>query len=287
MLNAISVDVEDYFHTEAASEVVPRDRWDSMPSRVVESTGAVLDLFAENNVRGTFFLLGWVANRFPALVREIAAKGHELACHSFWHRAVFRLDRKEFAEDTRTAKAAIEDAAGAPIFGYRAPSFSITPGTEWAFDVLAELGFSYDSSVHPIRHDFYSNAQASRVPYRTPSGLVEIPIATARLAGHNLPVGGGAYLRILPRAYVHWGLRRLNRVEHNPAMVYLHPWEIDAGQPRLALRTKSRLRQYTGLGRMQHKLQDTLSAFRFAPVAEAFSSYLESPRGNAAAAARA
>lgn len=271
MTNALTIDVEDYFHTEAASGAVSRDQWAEQPSRVESSTLALFELFDRYSVKTTLFFLGWVAERFPSLVREAVAAGHEIACHSYWHRAVFRLTPEEFREDTKRAKAVIEDAGSSPVLGYRAPSFSMVPGTEWAHEILAELGFLYDSSVNPIRHDFYSNANAPRRPYQLAGGaLWELPIATVRMGGQNLPMGGGAYLRIFPLWYTRWGLERINAVESSPAMFYLHPWEIDPGQPRLPLSTRSRLRQYTNLRLTHKKLEALLGAFRFAPALAAF-----------------
>lgn len=286
MLNAITIDVEDYFHTEAMSGAAPRDAWDSFPSRVEGATDRLLELFARHEVKGTFFVLGWVAERFPALVQRIARGGHELACHSYWHRPVFRLTSDEFREDTRRAADAIASAAGCAVLGYRAPSFSITPGTEWAWDVLAELGFAYDSSVNPIRHDFYSNAAAPRLPYRVAGGrLLQIPIATVRAAGNNLPCGGGAYLRFFPAAYLSWGITRMNSQEQAPAMCYLHPWEVDPGQPRLKVGWKSRVRQYTNLSQTAQKLEHLLSRHKFTTVREAYAGSLNaSPAAEARAA---
>ena len=234
-VNAFSVDVEDYFHTEAMSGVVSREAWEHMPSRVQSNTYRLFELLAKHDVRGTFFFLGWVAERFPGLVREAVQLGHEVGCHSYWHRPVYRLSPAEFRADTRQALKAIEDAGGVGVRGYRAPSFSMVPGTEWAAEILGELGFRYDSSVHPIRHDLYSNASAPRIPHRVHGGaILELPIATTRVAGNNLPVGGGGYFRILPYAYTRWGLSRLNGRESQSGVVYLHPWEIDPEQPRLA-----------------------------------------------------
>lgn len=273
--DAISVDVEDYFHTEAASSAVRFDQWAVMPSRVQASTDQILDIFAKFNARGTFFILGWVADRFPMLVRKIASAGHEIGCHSYQHRAVFRLSRQEFFEDTKRAKDVIEQAAQRKIVGYRAPSFSIVGGTEWAYEVLAELGFQYDSSTHPIQHDFYSNPNGERQPHVLLNGLVEIPISTASILGRNLPIGGGAYLRVLPFWYTKLGLRLRDReMQQTPAMFYFHPWEIDAEQPRLALSTTSRIRQYTGLSRMKGKLEKLLSIRKFAPANEVFAPWL-------------
>jgi polysaccharide deacetylase family protein (PEP-CTERM system associated) len=271
-LNSITVDVEDYFHTEAMGASVPRDLWDGMPTRIEKNTQRMFELFASHGVRGTFFFLGWVAERFPGLVREAARLGHELACHSYWHRLIYRLSPAEFREDTRKAKNAIEDAAGMSVVGYRAPSFSLVKGTEWAQEILAELGFLYDSSVCPVNHDLYSNPDAPRVPHRIAAGaLLEFPVATLSAGGRNYPVGGGGYLRILPYAYTRWGLWRLNREEGSRAVVYLHPWEFDPHQPRLPASLRSRFRQYTGLGTTAGKLERLLEDFRFAPIVESFS----------------
>jgi polysaccharide deacetylase family protein (PEP-CTERM system associated) len=267
----MSVDVEDYFHTESMSQAVPREKWESMPQRVERNTQRLFELFAAHGVRGTFFFLGWVAERFPGLVKEAVSHGHEIACHSYWHRPVFRLSADEFRKDTLRAKSIIEDAAGSAVRGYRAPSFSITPGREWAADILADLGFWYDSSVHPIRHDFYDNHKAPRLPYHMEGkALLEIPIATLRLAANNFPMAGGGYFRALPYAAVRWGIRRFNRQEHRSAVFYIHPWEIDPEQPRIAAAKKSVARQYAGLSTTWNKLDRLCSDFRFVPMVEAF-----------------
>jgi succinoglycan biosynthesis protein ExoA len=269
--NAFTVDVEDYFHTEAMASVVPRETWEYMPLRVQNNTRRLFELLGNHNVRGTFFFLGWVAERFPCLVREALELGHEVGCHSFWHRPVHRLTPSEFREDTLRAKRAIEDAGGVRVFGYRAPSFTMVPGTEWALAILAELGFEYDSSVNPVRHDLYGNASAPRVPNRVSGGaILELPIVTTRLGNRNLPIGGGGYLRILPYAYSRWGLRRANQVEGMRGIVYLHPWEIDPEQPRLQAPRKARFRQYVGLSTMERKLDSLLQDFRFAPISSVF-----------------
>jgi polysaccharide deacetylase family protein (PEP-CTERM system associated) len=273
--NAISVDVEDYFHTEAMSETVPRSSWDRMPSRVEQNTKSLFELFAAYGVRGTFFFLGWVAERFPKLVREAVSLGHEIGCHSYWHRMVPRLSPEEFREDTRMAKEAIENAAGKRTIGYRAPSFSLLPGTEWAQEILADCGFLYDSSIYPVNHDLYSNSAMPRIPYTTASGrLLELPVATLSIAGNNFPIGGGGYLRILPYQYTRWGLSRVNRTEAMPAILYTHPWEIDPEQPRLAASARSRFRQYTNLTSTREKLKRLLAEFPFAPIAVSFATEL-------------
>jgi polysaccharide deacetylase family protein (PEP-CTERM system associated) len=259
--NAISVDVEDYFQTEAMSAVASRDRWDSFPSHVEANTQALFDLFARFDVKATFFFLGWAVERFPQLARKAHELGHEVGCHSYWHHPVFRMTAKEFWEDTRRARNVIEDAIGAPVTGYRAPNFSINHSVPWAYPILEELGFQYDSSVNPVRHTLYDNHAAPRNPSRVGEGLIELPIATWRVCGHNLPVGGGAYLRILPYALMKNGIRAINRDEQAPAVLYLHPWEIDHSQPRLQASLKSRIRQYTGLARMKSRLELLLGQF--------------------------
>ena len=268
--NVLSVDVEDYFHVEAFAGVVPRSAWDSFPCRVEPNTRRLLDILDEHGTRATFFILGWVADRYPGLVREIVQRGHEPACHSYWHRLVYSLDREEFRRDTVRAKECIEQAAGIAIQGYRAPSYSITSRSLWALEILVEAGFTYDSSIFPVHHDLYGIPGAPRAPFRieTPSGaLVEYPISTFRWGGQNLPVGGGGYLRMLPLWYTRFGIRRL-RQESVPLIVYLHPWEIDPAQPRITASLKSRLRHYTNLKHMEARLRSVLdigaplSAFR-------------------------
>jgi polysaccharide deacetylase family protein (PEP-CTERM system associated) len=269
--NAFSIDLEDYFHTEVASGAISRSDWDTMPSRVVPGMSRMLDLLEEHDTRSTVFVLGWVARRYPSLIRQIAERGHEIACHSDLHRAVFRLDPKTFYEDTRRARESIEDAAGVRVRGYRAPSFSLIAGTEWAFDILHELGFEYDSSINPVRHRFYGNHHAFRHPHRVGrSQLLEIPVASWRVAGTNLPVGGGAYLRLLPYSYTRWGLTSINRKEHSPFTIYVHPWEIDPYQPRMKLNWRSHIRQHCGVSTMEEKIARLLESFRFVPISEAY-----------------
>ena len=266
LTNAISVDVEDYFQTEAMSSVAPRKHWNSFPSRVESSTRGLLDLFARFDIKATFFFMGWVAERFPGLVRETDSLGHEVGCHSYWHHPVFRLTSKEFREDTRRAKQAIENATGKSIAGYRAPNFSINNSTPWAYAILEELGFEYDSSVYPVRHSLYGNHSARRYPYRVGTRLMELPLATWRVFNHNLPVAGGAYLRILPYALVKYGVRAINKDEKMPAVLYLHPWEVDPGQPRLPALWKSRMRQYIGLNGMKARLERLLMQYELGTI---------------------
>src|SRR5271163_2952004 len=275
--NVVSVDVEDYFHAEVFSGVVDRARWDSYSSRVEANTRRLLEMLGKLDVHGTFFVLGWVAERFPGLVREIAAGGHELACHSYWHRLIYKLEPADFKEDTRRAKDIIEQIAGQAVTGYRAPTYSVIDSSVWALDILTELGFTYDSSIFPIHHDRYGMPDAPRAPFRfqTPSGpMTEFPITTFRLAGHNLPVGGGGYLRLLPGMYTRLGLQRGEK-EGLPVVIYIHPWEIDPEQPRLAGRLSSRLRYYTNLA-------GTLERFRSVLQAGTYTSFRESGLANSA-----
>jgi polysaccharide deacetylase family protein (PEP-CTERM system associated) len=261
----LSIDVEDYFHVEAFSDVVSGSQWASYPCRVQQNTQSILDLLDEYKVRGTFFILGWVAERYPGLVRDIVNRGHEPACHSYWHRLIYQLTPDEFRADTRRAKDTIEQAAGTAVSGYRAPSYSITRQSLWALDVLAEAGFSYDSSIFPIHHDVYGIPDSPRSPYWVNTGagrLLECPITTFLWRGRNMPVGGGGYLRIFPWWYTRFGIRRAQS-EGLPLIVYFHPWEIDPGQPRLAGRLKSRLRHYTNLGRMETRLRKLLQSMPF------------------------
>ncbi len=267
MRNAISVDVEEYFHPSEVEKYVHADQWTSLPSLVGPQTRRILDIFDRQAVKGTFFVLGWVAERQPALVREIASRGHEIACHSFWHRLVYNLTPAQFREDTQRAIQAIEDACGITPRAYRAPSYSITERSLWALEILAECGFTHDSSIYPIKHDRYGIPGFGRhaSTLSTPSGLiVEVPIATVKLSDELIaPVGGGAYLRLLPYRYTAAGIRRINRHDQQPACMYVHPWELDPDHPRLARGLVSRLRTYTGLRSMEGKLERLLSDFEF------------------------
>jgi len=270
----MSVDVEDYFMVEAFASSVSQDSWESRPSRVVRSTGRILNLLDKYNVKGTFFFVGWVAHKFPQLVREVHSRGHELACHSYWHRTVYSLTPGEFREDTRAAARAIEDAAGVKVYGYRAPSWSITKDCLWALDVLAEEGFTYDSSIYPIHHDLYGVPGAERFPYKlnckSGNSLKEYPPATVRVLGQNLPAAGGGYLRILPLAYTQWVFRKFEMQYHERVIVYLHPWELDPEQPRIPAGLKSRFRHYTNLGSMENRLESLLAKHSFAPFNRVF-----------------
>jgi polysaccharide deacetylase family protein (PEP-CTERM system associated) len=267
----LSVDVEDYFHVEAFAGVVSRESWNSYPCRVVDNCNRLLDILDRYGVKATFFTLGWVAERFPAIIRKIGNRGHELACHSFWHRKVDLLRPSQFRADTRDACDAIEQAASVPVTGYRAPTWSISPRSLWAFDILAEEGFEYDSSIYPIHHDLYGIPGANRYAYtqicKNGQKLLEFPPATARIAGINFPAAGGGYLRIFPLAYTHWVFRQFEQARQ-PLVVYLHPWELDPEQPRIEGPLKSRFRHYTGLHRTQERLEALLQRYRFVPFRE-------------------
>ena len=269
VVNVMTVDVEDYFHVSAFDGIVSRARWDTFESRVSRNTDALLEIFDAAHVRATFFVLGWVADRFPALVRRIADLGHEVASHSFQHRLLYELTPAQFREDVRQAKRAIEDASGQPVVGFRAPSYSIVKSSLWAIDVLIEEGYTYDSSIFPIHHDRYGIPDAPRHPYvveRSGGSLLELPGSTVRLGGVNLPIAGGGYFRQLPYAWTRWGIKRVNRVERQPVVFYLHPWEIDPDQPRIPVGAARRVRHYRGLDRTRERLGRLLHDFRFDAV---------------------
>lgn len=266
----LTVDLEEYFQVSNLTGVVRRDAWESMPSRVEESTRRLLDLFDRKASRATFFVLGWVAERHAKLVREIADRGHEVACHGYAHDLVYDLGPRRFREDLRRAKRAVEDATGLGMRGYRAPSYSITDASLWALRILAEEGFRFDSSIFPIRHHRYGIPDFARSPVTLDLGdarLLEFPLTTLRLGRWNLPLAGGAYLRFLPASLFRRGFARLVR-EGRPTVLYLHPWEIDPGQPRQAVGWKIRLNHYFNLGRVEARLSRLLEAHRFAPMGE-------------------
>jgi polysaccharide deacetylase family protein (PEP-CTERM system associated) len=266
MLNALSVDVEDWFQVGAFETVIPRGDWDRLPTRVERNADAVLELFDQAGVKATFFTLGWVAERHPALIRRIAAAGHELASHGWDHARVFTFTPEDFRADLRRARAAIEQAAGASPIGYRAPSFSIDARTPWAHRVLAEEGYAYSSSVAPVRHDHYGWPEAPRFAHRPlpDAELIELPVTTVELAGRRFAAGGGGFFRLLPYAFSSWAVSRVNAAEARPAVFYFHPWEIDPGQPRIrGAPLKSRLRHYSRLAAMRPKLLKLLGAHQW------------------------
>jgi len=270
LLNALSVDVEEYFQVSAFSDVISTDSWEGFDGRVERSTLRLLDVFDHREAKATFFILGWIAQRYPSLVHEIHLRGHEVASHGHAHRPLDQVTPQAFREEVRGAKAFLEGLIGEPVVGYRAPSFSITDNTRWALDVLCEEGFRYDSSIFPIHHDRYGIPDAPRFPYVIDlqgGTLSEFPPSTVALIGRtNLPIGGGGYLRLLPFWMTQWGLRRINRRERQPAMVYLHPWEIDPEQPRVQTRWLSRWRHYTNLDATEGRLDRLLREFRFGTI---------------------
>jgi polysaccharide deacetylase family protein (PEP-CTERM system associated) len=285
MRNALTIDLEEYFHPTEVNAFVDPAEWSSLPSRIERQTHQILDILRARNTRATFFVLGWLAEHHPRLVRSIAEAGHEIACHSFAHQLVYRLSPAEFRRDTERAAAAIADAVGAAPRIYRAPSYSITRDSMWALDVLVESGFTHDSSIYPIAHDRYGIPGAPRHAHviETGSGpIIEVPAATAKLAnGHVIPIGGGGYLRLLPYCYTAAGIRRVNFIEQMPVCIYFHPWEIDAGVPRLATGMISRTRTYAGLRRMAGKLERLLSDFCFSDFSEVYRNAVQ-PRNAAA-----
>jgi polysaccharide deacetylase family protein (PEP-CTERM system associated) len=264
--NAMTVDVEDYFHVSNFEATVSRDSWASRESRVEANTDRLLAVFDAAAVKATFFVLAWVAERAPALIARIAAQGHELASHGYAHRLVYDQTREAFRDDVRRAKSVIEDAGGQPVRGYRAPSFTVTRRSLWALDVLADEGYTYDSSIFPVHHDRYGIPDADRHAFvltRAGRPLVEVPASTVRLAGVNLPISGGAYFRLLPYRWTEWGISRVNTAEGRPTVFYLHPWEIDPDQPRLPAPWLARLRHYRNLHRTEERLVRLMRRHRF------------------------
>jgi polysaccharide deacetylase family protein (PEP-CTERM system associated) len=267
--NALTVDVEDYFHVSAfANSINPRD-WDNIPLRVVDNTQRLLQLFADSKVTATFFVLGWLAERAPDLVRDISGEGHEVACHGYSHQLVYNQSPEKFREETLRSKGLLEDLIQKPVLGYRAASYSITERSRWALDILVEAGFSYDSSIFPVRHDRYGIPGSPEYPYHltTPHGhsMLEYPLSTVNLLGYRLPIAGGGYFRLYPYAMTRAGLGHINR-KQRPFIFYLHPWEIDPQQPRVSASWKSSFRHYNNLGKFESRLHKLLSDFSFDTV---------------------
>jgi polysaccharide deacetylase family protein (PEP-CTERM system associated) len=281
VLNVLSVDVEEYFHAEIFQISARRHRAGGFESRVEASVDLLLRLLAGHGARGTFFTLGEVAATHPSVVRRIAALGHEVACHGHRHECVHRMTPAQFRDDIQQARRRLEDLAGAPVIGYRAPNFSIGAAQTWAYQILMEEGFRYDSSTHPIVHDRYGRPAAPRFPYgvfRTGmSWLTEFPIGTARVCGVNLPIGGGGYFRLAPYALTRRGIRYVNTCERQPVMFYLHPWELDPDQPRVPMSRHHRFRHYVGLERTAAKLSQLLAEFRFGTAREVLESHVPQP----------
>jgi polysaccharide deacetylase family protein (PEP-CTERM system associated) len=276
IVNGMSIDVEDYFHVSVFDGIVPRSAWDGMESRVCANTERLLEIFNDHGVRATFFVLGWAAERFPDLVRRIVACGHEVASHGYAHRLVYDQTPAAFREDVRRAKHVLEDASGSHVAGFRAPSYSVTPRSLWALDILIEEGYRYDASIFPIRHDRYGIPVSPRRPYlvERPGGtLMEVPGSTVRVGPLNLPIAGGGYFRILPYGWTRWGIARVNRIEREPVIFYLHPWEIDGCQPRLSVSRLGRFRHYRNLHKTESRLLTLLKDFRFAPLRQLLHDY--------------
>jgi polysaccharide deacetylase family protein (PEP-CTERM system associated) len=271
VINAMTVDVEDYFQVSAFEATVCRTKWDDFESRVCRNTERLLEIFDDAQVHATFFVLGWVAERYPDLVRQIRLGGHEVASHGYAHRLVYELTPEEFREDLRRARVALEAAAGVPILGYRAPSYSITRESLWALDVLIEEGYVYDASIYPIHHDRYGIPDWSRHVHRIDrerGSILELPGSTVRWAGMNFPIGGGGYFRLLPYGWTRMGIERLNETERRPAIFYLHPWEIDPGQPRIATSGLTQVRHYRNLAKTEARLRRMLREFPFGRVSD-------------------
>lgn len=266
IINAMTVDVEDYFQVSAFEKTIDRNQWDNIPCRVERNMDRILCLFADKGVKATFFTLGWVAERYPDLVRRIVAEGHELASHGFTHTRVTQQSPKEFRADIEKTKKLLEDLSGVEVQGYRAASYSIGAKNLWALDELHEAGYRYSSSIYPVKHDLYGMPEASRFAFRPrgEKGILEIPITTIRLGNKNMPCGGGGFFRLYPYAVSRWALRKVNRVEGQSGMFYFHPWEIDPDQPRqTGISFKTRFRHYLNLGRMEKRLKALLDDFEW------------------------
>jgi polysaccharide deacetylase family protein (PEP-CTERM system associated) len=269
--NALTIDVEDYFQVSALAASFPRAEWSSVPCRVEQNVDRILDLLADRGVVATFFVLGWIATRYPQLVRRIIDDGHELASHGYGHERASAMTPEAFRTDITRAKTLLEDISGMTVLGYRAPSFSIGTSNPWAHQVIAEAGYRYSSSVYPVRHDHYGIPDAPRFPWKLNSGLTEIPISTVRWGGRNWPAGGGGWFRFLPYAMSNWQINRINRIDARPAIFYFHPWELDPDQPRVKTAPlKSRFRHYINLARTEGRLHQLLTDFRWGRVDDVF-----------------
>ena len=277
--NALTIDVEDYFQVSAFAPYIRREDWDQRECRVERNVDRILALLDQREVKATFFTLGWVAERYPKIVHRIVEGGHELASHGYGHERASDLSPEAFSQDVERSKALLEDLSGAPVVGYRAPSFSIGLSNLWAFDKLARAGYRYSSSIYPIKHDHYGMPDSPRFAYRVGAGLLEIPVTTVRMGKRNLPSTGGGWFRLMPYALSRWMLQKVNREDREPAIFYFHPWEIDVGQPRIpGIDAKTRFRHYLNLGRTEGRLQQLLQDFRWGRMDEIF---LRAPVGTA------
>jgi polysaccharide deacetylase family protein (PEP-CTERM system associated) len=271
VVNALTIDVEDWFQVSAFAPYIPRTGWDSAPRRVERNVERMLAMLEAAGARATFFTLGWIAERHPQLVRRIVAGGHEVASHGYAHERATELDARAFREDVVRARGVLEDLAGTQVCGYRAPSFSIGPANDWAFDVLRETGHRYSSSVYPVRHDHYGVPDAPRFAHAARGGLLELPITTARVWSRNWPAGGGGYFRLMPYRVSRWMIRHVNRRDRQPAIFYCHPWEIDPHQPRVQrLDARTRFRHYVNLHRTEPRLARLLGDFSWDRIDRVF-----------------
>jgi polysaccharide deacetylase family protein (PEP-CTERM system associated) len=271
LTNALTIDVEDYFQVSAFAPYIRREDWPTRECRVERNVGRILAMLAARDTKATFFTLGWIAERYPQLVRDIVAQGHELASHGYGHERASDLSEAAFTQDVDRAKKLLEDIGGQPVKGYRAPSFSIGTGNLWAFDVLARTGYRYSSSIYPIAHDHYGMPDSPRFAYRLSAGILEVPVTTLRVRGRNLPSSGGGYFRLLPYALSRWMIRRVNRQDGESAVFYFHPWELDPGQPRVpGIDAKTRFRHYVNIPRMENRLGALLGDFRWGRMDDIF-----------------
>lgn len=284
--NAMTIDVEDYFQVSAFAPYIARGDWDTRECRVERNVDRILALLAEQGTQATFFTLGWVAERYPQLVRRIVEGGHEIASHGYGHERASDLSPEAFRADVGRAKALLEDLSGREVLGYRAPSFSIGERNLWAFDVLRDCGYRYSSSVYPIRHDHYGMPDSPRFAYPVREGLLEVPVTTLRLRGRNLPSSGGGYFRLLPYALSRWLIEQVNRNDQQSAVFYFHPWEIDPGQPRIAgIDAKTRFRHYVNIGRTEARIVQLLRDFAWGRMDQIFLGRGQGERHAAVAAA--
>jgi len=266
ILNGLSFDIEDWFQVENLKDAISFKQWEGCDLRVIQNTRRILSLLEKHQTRATFFVLGWIAEKCPSLIKEITAGGHEIASHGYGHELIYKLTPNEFHKDIKRSKEILESITATPILGYRAPSFSITPESKWAIDVLKDLGFTYDSSIFPTSfHNRYGFNGSSCLPFRFGNGLFEIPLSTYRFGGANFPLAGGGYFRLLPYAYFRHFFQRLNK-HGKPIVFYLHPWELDPGQPKMKVRFNYRLRHYVNLEKTEKRLEKLLKEFRFVPL---------------------
>jgi polysaccharide deacetylase family protein (PEP-CTERM system associated) len=279
--NALTIDVEDYFQVSAFAPYIARSEWDSRECRVERNVDRILAMLDDRGAKATFFILGWLAERYPQLIRRIAAQGHEVASHGYGHERASDLDEAAFSADIVSAKKILENLCGIAVTGYRAPSFSIGPGNLWAFDSLARAGYRYSSSIYPIRHDHYGMPDAPRFAHQVNQDLLEVPITTLRLFNRNLPSSGGGYFRLLPYAISRWMLQRVNSNEREAAIFYFHPWEIDVDQPRIpGIDSKTRFRHYLNIDRMEQRLGCLLRDFEWGRMDHIFLHRAAAPAAN-------